>query len=101
MRSTLHIGGVALALRSKAPLMPIAFYGYENFWPNLKRLRRTPFHIAVGKPFHLDTGGEALSRDARQAVTDEIMYKVAELLPEHYRGYYHAVSSVQYRYIKN
>ncbi len=94
-------GVVALALRSKVPLLPIAFYGYEHFWQNLKRLRRTGFHIVVGKPFHLDTGGEALSRDARQAVTDEIMYKIAELLPPHYRGYYKDVETVQYRYIKN
>jgi 1-acyl-sn-glycerol-3-phosphate acyltransferase len=93
-------GVVALAVRSKVPLLPIAFYGYENFWPNLKRLRRTDFHIAVGKPFHLDTGGAALSRDARQAVTDEIMYTIAELLPEHYRGYYHDVDSVNYQYVK-
>ncbi len=92
-------GVVALAVRSKAPLIPLAFYGYENFWPNLKRLRRTDFHIVVGRPFRLDTGGEALSRDARQVVTDEIMYKIAELLPERYRGYYKDVDKVQYRYI--
>ncbi len=93
-------GVVALAMRSKVPLLPIAFYGYENFWANLKRLRRTDFHIVVGKPFCLDTSGAALSRDARQVVTDEIMYKVAELLPERYRGYYHAVDTVDYQYIK-
>jgi 1-acyl-sn-glycerol-3-phosphate acyltransferase len=94
-------GIVVLALRSKAPLLPIAFYGHENFWANFKRLRRTDFHIVVGKPFCLDTGGTALSRDVRQAVTDEIMYKVAELLPERYRGYYRDVETVQYQYIKD
>jgi 1-acyl-sn-glycerol-3-phosphate acyltransferase len=92
-------GVVALAMRSKAPLIPMAFFGYEHFWSNLKHLRRTDFHIAVGKPFQLDTNGEALSRDARQVVTDEIMYKVAELLPEHYRGYYKDVDQVKYRYV--
>jgi 1-acyl-sn-glycerol-3-phosphate acyltransferase len=94
-------GVVALAIRSKAPLIPVACYGYENFWPNFKRLRRTEFHIAVGRPFRLDTGGEALSRDARQAVTDEIMYKIAELLPGRYRGYYNEVDQVQYQYLTN
>jgi 1-acyl-sn-glycerol-3-phosphate acyltransferase len=92
-------GVVALALRSKAPLIPMAFYGYEDFWPNLKRLRRTNFHIAIGKPFCLDTQGEAFSRDTRQAVTDEIMCKVAELLPEHYRGYYKDAGKEPYRYL--
>jgi 1-acyl-sn-glycerol-3-phosphate acyltransferase len=93
-------GVVALAIRSKVPLVPMAFYGYENFWPNLKRLRRSDFHIRIGKPFHINTGGEGLSRDARQAVTDEIMCKVAELLPEHYRGYYQNAGKAPYHYIK-
>jgi len=93
-------GIVALAMRSKAPLLPMAFYGYEDFWPRLKSFRRTDFHIKVGKPFRLDCGGEALSREVRQAATDEIMYKIAELLPERYHGYYKGVENVQYRYIK-
>ncbi len=92
-------GVVALAVRSKATLVPMAFYGYENFWKNLMCLRRTDFHITVGKPFRLDTHGEALSRDARQAVVDEIMFKIAELLPRRYRGYYKEVDTVQYRYV--
>jgi 1-acyl-sn-glycerol-3-phosphate acyltransferase len=92
-------GVVALAMRGKAPLVPMALYGHENFWQNLKHLRRTNFHIAVGKPFRLDTHGEALSRDARQEITDEIMYKIAELLPARYRGYYKDVDRVQYRYL--
>ena len=29
-------GVVAIAVRSDAPLLPVAFYGYENFWQNLK-----------------------------------------------------------------
>lgn len=91
-------GVVALAMRSKAPLLPVAFYGHENFWHNLKHLRRTEFHIVVGKPFRLNTGGELFSRDVRQAATDEIMYKIAELLPEHYRGNYQYTNKIDYRY---
>jgi 1-acyl-sn-glycerol-3-phosphate acyltransferase len=94
-------GVVALAMRSKAPLIPMAFHGYDNFWPNLKRLRRTDFHITIGKPFRLELSGEALSRDSRQVVTDEIMCKIAELLPERYWGYYKDVGKVNYRYVVN
>ena len=92
-------GVVALAVRSKAPLLPIVVYGHENFWHNFKRLRRTDFYIRVGKPFRLNTGGAALSRDARQEVTDEIMRKLAELLPERYRGYYQDAGQKEYRYL--
>jgi 1-acyl-sn-glycerol-3-phosphate acyltransferase len=92
-------GVTALAVRSQAPMIPVGFYGYENFWQNLKRLRRTEFHVAVGKPFRLNLEGVALSRDVRQAVTDEIMYKIAELLPEKYRGHYHFDAQIAYRYL--
>ncbi|PKO14336.1 MAG: 1-acyl-sn-glycerol-3-phosphate acyltransferase [Chloroflexi bacterium HGW-Chloroflexi-10] len=92
-------GVVALALRSNAPMLPIAFYGYENFWNNLKHFRRTDFHLVVGKPFRLNMNGDTLSRDVRQAVTDEIMYKIAELLPEKYRGHYQFNDQVSYHYV--
>ena len=92
-------GVTALAVRSKAPLVPVGFFGHIDFWANLKRLRRTEFHMAVGKPFQLDMHGEALSKDVRQAVTDEIMYKIAELLPPEYRGRYAFDAPVNYRYL--
>ena len=81
-------GVIALAVRSGAPFMAIGFYGYTDFWHNIKRLRRTPFHIRVGKAFRLKSGVDPMARDARQVATDEVMYKIAELLPEEYRGFY-------------
>ena len=92
-------GVVALAYRSHAPILPLAFYGHETFWGNLKRLRRTDFHVVIGQPFRLDTRGAALSRDVRETATDEIMYKIAELLPERYRGAYRDVSLIKYQYL--
>lgn len=92
-------GVVAIAIRSKAPLMPIAFYGYENFWKNLKQFKKTEFNVAVGKPFQLDLKGKPLSREIRQEVTDEIMFKMAELLPDKYRGHYHFDAPIEYQYL--
>ena len=88
-----------LALKSKAPLQAVAMYGHENFWENFKRLRRTDMHFVVGKPFHIETHGEAMSKDVRQAITDELMYKIAELLPEKYHGCYPVTGKVEYRYL--
>jgi len=92
-------GIVALAQKSGAPMLPIGFHGYENFASNLKRLRRTDFHIKIGKPFKLNSGAEALLRGSRQEVTDEIMCKIAELLPERYRGYYEGACTGTYQYL--
>jgi hypothetical protein len=55
--------------------------------------------VKIGRPFRIAPGINALARETRQAVTDEIMYKIAELLPAQYRGYYHAVDQVKYQYL--
>ncbi len=81
--------GVAiLALHSGAPVLPLAFHGGEQFWQNLKRLRRTDFIIRVGQPFHLDPGGQPVRREERLQMAAEIMYQLAALLPPPYRGLY-------------
>ncbi len=81
-------GVVMLALRSHAPILPVAYYGGERLGHNLPRLQRTDFRIRLGKPFVLDAGGERVNGDLRRKMVDEIMYQVAALLPEEYRGYY-------------
>ena len=93
-------GIVILALRSCAPLLPIAYYGGESFRDNVSRLRRTDFHITVGQPFTLDTVGQKVTRPVRQAITDEIMYQVAALLPEDYRGEYANLKAATQKYLK-
>jgi 1-acyl-sn-glycerol-3-phosphate acyltransferase len=93
-------GIVVLAMRSKAPLLPIAYYGGESFRDNLSRLRRTDFHITVGRLFTLDIHGQKVSRPLRQAITDEIMYQIAALLPEEYRGEYAELDAATEKYLR-
>jgi hypothetical protein len=45
----------------KAPILPVAYYGNEHFWSNFCRLRRTDFHVNVGRPFTLDRGGKRVT----------------------------------------
>lgn len=95
-----HPGIVTLALRSNAPLVPLAHWGGKGFLPNLKRLRRTDFHIRVGEPFTLDPGGEKVTGKIRQQMVDEMMYKLAALLPEQYRGEYADLSKATTNFLK-
>jgi len=89
--------GVALvALRSGAPLLPVVHWGGENFKSNLKRLRRTDFSIRVGEPFYLDPRGERVTAEVRQQMVDEMMYQLAALMPEPYRGAYAAEGTTKY-----
>lgn len=82
-------GASFLALKAGVPLLPIAFTGTQNaiLYRNMRRLRKTAVTMTVGELFHLEQSSE----DKRQAIklgTDEIMRRLAELLPEEYRGVY-------------
>ena len=94
-----HPGVVILALRTGAPLLPVVYYGAERFRENLRRLRRTDFHIVVGEPFHIDAGGVRVTRQVRQQIVDEIMYQMAALLPPAYRGVYSDLNEATTKYL--
>lgn len=80
-------GVAVLAYRAGVPIWPVALWGGESFWDNLKWLRRTKVTIRVGKPFAIDESLQ-LTKAARQEVADEIMGRIAALMPERYRGPY-------------
>jgi 1-acyl-sn-glycerol-3-phosphate acyltransferase len=93
-------GVVTLALRAGVPVLPIVHWGVEKFGKNLKRLRRTDFHIRVGKPFYLDSGGERVGGEVRQAMVNEIMFQMAALMPEEYRGEYADCNPPPQKYLR-
>jgi 1-acyl-sn-glycerol-3-phosphate acyltransferase len=83
-----HPGTVIIALRSGAPLIPIVHWGGEAYLRNLARLKRTDFHIRIGQPFKINVEGVKVTAEVRQQIADEMMYRIAKLLPEKYRGEY-------------
>lgn len=86
--NTGYPGIVYLALRANAPIMPFVFYGNENFKVNIRKYRRTPMILKAGEPFRLKPVNGNPDRHQRQEMTDAIMYEIARLLPENYRGKY-------------
>jgi len=95
-----HGGIVMLALKSGAPLLPVAHWGGENYLKNLKQLKRTDFNLRVGKSFYLEPGGERVTKEIRQQMADEMMYQLAKLLPEYYRGEYADLENATEKYIR-
>lgn len=95
-----HPGVVTLAIHSGAPLLPLVYYGGERLSHNLRRLRRTDFHIQVGKPFYVQTSEVRVTRNIRRQITDEIMYQLAALLPAKYRGVYANAGAASSDYLK-
>jgi 1-acyl-sn-glycerol-3-phosphate acyltransferase len=89
-----------IAVKSGAPIIPIAIWGAEIFWQQLRRLRRTKVSVGFGQPFYLDPGPGKLSREELTQMTDEMMYKIAALLPAQYRGYYADLSQATEEHIR-
>jgi len=79
-------GAIILALRSGAPLLPVAVWGGKPLWKNLARLRPTEMHIVVGKPVLPSVSNP--NREQIAAMSDELMLRIAALMPRELHGYY-------------
>lgn len=83
-------GAAYLAARSGFPVVPVAITGTEDrvILGNLKRFRKSRITLTGGQPFTLPPLPRENRDQALQAATDEIMCRIAALLPERYRGVY-------------
>lgn len=83
-------GAVYLAAKSGLPLIPIGITGTEDrvVKYRLKRLQRLDITARVGEPYRLPP----MPREGRdawlQAQTDDLMCRIAALLPPDHRGVY-------------
>jgi 1-acyl-sn-glycerol-3-phosphate acyltransferase len=83
--------GVAyLASKMGWTIVPVAIIGSEDRFviQNLKRFRRTPIQLIAGKSFTLPHFPKENRDEKLQEYTDEIMCRIAVMLPEKNRGYY-------------
>ena len=89
-----NAGITVIALKSGAPILPMAFWGVEKAKANVKRFRRTDFHFRAGDPFTLERPTGKLTRQDRQRMADDVMRHIAELLPAEYRGVYQQLQEI-------
>ena len=84
--------GVAyIAGKMNVPIVPVGIVGAtDDFLSNSLKAQRPTLQMHIGQPFRLPTDFEVgKSRKViRQENVDLIMFRIAELLPENYRGYY-------------
>jgi 1-acyl-sn-glycerol-3-phosphate acyltransferase len=80
-------GTAVIALRTGVPVLPVAIWGTENISLPRDFFRRHKFSVQVGEAFRLETTGR-LTKERVASATREIMERVADLLPEKYRGVY-------------
>lgn len=85
-------GAAYFAVKSGAMILPTAVLNGEYILTNLGKFKRTPVKIIIGKPFGPLTVDKSLrgvaKRDAIDALGDEMMRHIADLLPPEQRGPY-------------
>jgi 1-acyl-sn-glycerol-3-phosphate acyltransferase len=83
-------GAAYLASKAGVPVIPVGVIGTEDrvVKDNLKHFRRSQVHVVVGEPFRLPPLPRENRDEVLDAYTDEIMCRIAALLPPGYRGVY-------------
>ena len=94
-----HQGAGLIALRTGAPILPIALWGGRALVSNVKQFRRTKIHMRIHAPMIVKTQEKKVSREHISAITDEIMYSLATMLPPEYRGIYSDLEKFAPRYL--
>lgn len=83
-------GAAYLAMRTGAPILPMSLIGMDNIWTNWFKGIKPKLRINIGKPF-LPMILPKDRKDRNEAIKitgEEIMCRIAALLPEEYHGVY-------------
>jgi len=82
-------GAVSMAIKAGVPILPV---GITGGWEALRvrpiPLLRRRISVTIGDPYFPAAPNRKLDHEAAQALTDEMMRRLAELLPKDKRGYY-------------
>ena len=85
-------GAAYLAAKTGVPILPVAITGSADRYAltELTHLRRPRIKVRVGEPFYLPAlnAGDPNRETLLAQYTDEIMCRIAFLLPPEYRGFY-------------
>ncbi|HEY4689198.1 MAG TPA: lysophospholipid acyltransferase family protein [Anaerolineae bacterium] len=95
-----HLGLAYIASQTGVPVVPVAISGSDQWKHNIKRFRRTPIRVRLGKPFALDAGSESINSETLKRMTDEVMYQLAACLPPEQRGIYSNLDAATTKYLR-
>jgi 1-acyl-sn-glycerol-3-phosphate acyltransferase len=81
-------GTVILAAKSGSPIVPVAISGTEDAMQKILHFKRPHIIAHFGPAFNLPELERENRNELLKEQTDEIMCRIAVLLPEKYHGYY-------------
>jgi 1-acyl-sn-glycerol-3-phosphate acyltransferase len=85
---TAHPGVALIAMRAGAPVVPVAIWGSEGCFHGKYGPWAPIVHVRYGEPMTLGEPGKKRASEDLKRATDEIMLRIAAMLPERYRGVY-------------
>ena len=81
-----------LAVKTGAPIIPVGITGTESAIKELAHLRRPRLTVRFGEPFTIPPFERGSRSKDLKKWTRELMLRIADLLPESYRGVYRGQS---------
>ncbi len=81
-------GVVLLAHRGRVPIVPVGITGTESALAKIFTFRTARIQVRFGEPIHLPPFSRESREEDLQRQTEEIMCRIAALLPPEYRGFY-------------
>jgi 1-acyl-sn-glycerol-3-phosphate acyltransferase len=88
-------GSALIATRSKTTILPLGITGTEkmNGWKWI--FKRPRVIVTIGKPFTLHPANGRVTKAELAGLTDDLMCRIAELVPAKYHGHYTAKATRQ------
>jgi len=83
-------GAALLAANTGAKLLPVGLVDFPDMFPTLRKFKRPTVRVKIGKPFgpFKTSGSRYEQRQQLDQIGDEIMHRIAELLPPEQSGLY-------------
>ena len=81
-------GAAYLVDKARVPVVSVALWGTESVWRQLARLRRPRIFVHIGPAFELPPVERRQREADLRRNTDEIMCRIAAMLPPRYWGVY-------------
>lgn len=81
-------GTIMIAVKTGVPIIPVGITGSETAIQDLAHFRRPRMTVRFGKPFTIPPIEPGRRSQELKKWTHELMLRIAELVPESYRGIY-------------
>ena len=81
-------GTIMLAMKSGAPIVPVGLFGTETVFSKLKKFRKPEITVRFGEAFRIPELSPGKRSSELKRWTEILMKRIADLLPESYRGVY-------------